>query len=316
MAKKIRRKRSQGKSPAVPPLSSRQGMERMMADIHHLLEEQEFESPKEANKFLQGLVSEGGRIPQSSGRSSLEKAQDLAWEAWDAATPQQAAKLARQALAISPDCADAYNVLAQVEARTPEEAFELYRKAMEVGEHSLGQAFFEEHKGHFWGMLETRPYMRARQGLAECLWRLGREEEAITHYEALLELNPNDNQGIRDVLLGCYLTQGNDAGTARLYEQYPDDGMASFVWTKVLVEFRRGNLNAAAKALRAAVKHNPHVQAFLLGQKRMPRHLPDAYSFGDEREAIIYAHQFAEAWLATPEALAWLRGRRERRGGR
>lgn len=44
----------------------------------------------------------------------------------------------------------------------------------------------------------------------------------------------------------------------------------------------------------------------------MPRHLPDAYSFGDEREAILYVHQFAEAWQVTPGVLAWLRGRIER----
>lgn len=252
MAKKIKRKRSQGKSPALPPLPSRQSMERTMADLHRVLEGQQFQGLDEANKFLQNLLSEGGRIPQSSGRAPLEKAQDLAWEAWDAATPQHAAKLARQALAISPDCADAYNVLAEVEARTSEEAYELYRTAVETGERSLGQAFFEEHKGHFWGMLETRPYMRAQQGLAECLCSMGREDEAITHYEALLELNPNDNQGIRDVLLGCYLKRGNDVGAARLYEQYPNDGMASFIWTNVLVKFRRGNLDEACEALQVA----------------------------------------------------------------
>lgn len=136
---------------------------------------------------------------------------------------------------------------------------------------SLGPEFFRKNKGHFWGMLETRPYMRARQGLAKCLWGMGRGGEAIAHYEAILELNPNDNQGIRDGLLGCYLKWGDDAGASRLYKRYGDDRTAFFVWTRVHVEFRRGNLDAAGKALRAAVKHNRHVLAFLSGKKKMPR---------------------------------------------
>ena len=308
MAKKIRRKRSHGKSPVLPSLPSRHSMERMTADIHHLLEEQEFESPEEANKFLQGLLSEGGRIPQSPGRSSLEKAQDLAWEAWDAATPQQAAKLARRALAISPDCADAYNVLAQVEAGTPEEAYEFYRKAVEVGERSLGQAFFEEHKGHFWGVLASRPYMRARQGLADCLWAIRREEESIAHSEALLDLNPNDNQGIRDTLLSRYLSLGNDADAERLFRQYKNDWSAAFLWSRVLLDFRRGDHVAANAALLAAMEYNSHVASFLTCKKKLPAKLPETYSSGSRDEAVLYMASFAEAWLVSSNALEWLIG--------
>jgi hypothetical protein len=29
----------------------------------------------------------------------------------------------------------------------------------------LGKQAFEEYVGHSWGLLETRPYMRAREGL-------------------------------------------------------------------------------------------------------------------------------------------------------
>lgn len=306
MAKKIKRKSPRGKASPLPPLPSRKSMERVTADLHRLLEGQQFQSLDEANTFLQGHLSEDGRIPQSAGRSSLEKAQDLAWDAWDAPTDRQAAKLARQALAISPDCADAYNVLAQMEAGTPTEVYELYRKAVDAGERSLGRAFFEEHKGHFWGLLKTRPYMRARQGLADSLWSLGQEEKAIAHYEAILELNPGDNQGIRDTLLSRYLTRGNDAGVSRLYEQYPDDWSASFLWSRVLLECRRGDHRAAAKALRQAMQQNPHVPDYLLGTTKLPRHLPDSYSVGGEDEAVLYIFHFGEAWVATPAALTWL----------
>ena len=52
-------------------------------------------------------------------------------------------------------------------------------------------------------MTETRPYMRARAGLARCLWELKRHDEALKHYYGMLKLNTHDNQGIRYVLLAC-----------------------------------------------------------------------------------------------------------------
>lgn len=77
------------------------------------------------------------------------------------------------------------------------------------------------------------------------------------------------------------------------------------------MEFRRGGGAVASKVLPAALKHNPHVLKFLSDRKKMPRYLPDMYSWGDENEAIIYMANFAEAWLANPEALVWLKGRTE-----
>ena len=48
--------------------------------------------------------------------------------------------LAEWALAISPDCPDAYNLLAEETARSLEETTDLYRKGMEAGERALGPA--------------------------------------------------------------------------------------------------------------------------------------------------------------------------------
>jgi hypothetical protein len=77
-----------------PPLPNRQGMERIMADVTRLLQGQTFESVEEANLFLKENVSIGDPLP----RSPLEQAQDLVYDAWDAATPREGTQLARQAM--------------------------------------------------------------------------------------------------------------------------------------------------------------------------------------------------------------------------
>jgi tetratricopeptide (TPR) repeat protein len=184
---------------------------------------------------------------------------------------------------------------------------ELHRKAVEAGERSLGKRVFKEDIGHFWGILETRPYMRARAGLAQCLWASGQHHAALEHYRDLLRLNPNDNQGIRYIVVSCLLELGRDDEVAALLERYPEDVAATWPWTSALLTFRqRGDVPDARAKLAAAREVNPHIPAFLFGKKKLPRALPDLVGFGDESEAVCYAAENIESWHSTPGALAWL----------
>ena len=82
---------------------------------------------------------------------------------------------------ISADCADAYVLLSEG-ARDAGEARRLLEQGVAAGERALGREYFEENAGHFWGLLETRPYMRARQGLAQILWAQGECDAAVAHF--------------------------------------------------------------------------------------------------------------------------------------
>ena len=141
------------------------------------------------------LATIGRGAAHYASDEALFQAQDLMYEAFEARGRHRAA-LARQALTISPDCADAYLLLAEETASSAEDARELLEQGVAAGERALGPEPFAD-VGHFWGILETRPYMRARAALAETLWALGRREEAVEHHRDLLRLNPNDNQGLR-----------------------------------------------------------------------------------------------------------------------
>ena len=239
-------------------------------------------------------------------REPLEQSQVLISKAWEATTARQAASLARQALEICPDCADAYTILAESEARSAEEACQWYQQGVEAGRRRLGETIFAQQTGHFCQLPETRPYMRARQGLADCLWALGRREESLAHSEALLELNPEDDQGIRQGLLSRYLTVGHEAGAERLLHRYAQDSSAAFLWSRVLLDLRREDQAAAKDDLRAAMQGNPHVADLFSGKRTPPARLPERFTPGDRHEAALYFAGFAEAWLASSEAMEWL----------
>lgn len=213
----------------------------------------------------------------------------------------------RQALEIDPDCADAYALLAEETATTIEAAHDLYAEGVAAGERSLGKKFFKEEAGSFWGILETRPYMRARAGLAQCLWDLGEKEAAVAHYQEMLRLNPNDNQGIRDLLATCLLDLGCDDDLERLLRGYEEDASAEWAYARALLAFRRrGDTEEARSVLWEAIKTNRHVPAYLIGKKRLPRTLPAFYGMGDDDEAILYAAHNLAVWKQTPGAVEWL----------
>jgi tetratricopeptide (TPR) repeat protein len=237
----------------------------------------------------------------------LRKAQDIIYDAWEVTDPKRRIEMARKALETSPDCADAYVLLAEETASSLSEGLHLYRQGVEAGERALGREAFEEEVGHFWGILETRPYMRARAGLAECLWATGKHEEATEHYKEMLRLNPNDNQGIRDLLMPRLIEMGKEKEAEALFRKYRDDGMAFWIYSRALLDFRKmGDCEISRKSLRVAVKKNKHIPAYLLGRKKIPQSLPEYYSQGDESEAIFYSKENLEAWEITPGALDWL----------
>jgi len=236
------------------------------------------------------------------------QAQELMYEAWDEQNPAKRINLAHQALAVSPNCADAYVLLAEEEADTLGRALDFYQKGVEAGEQALGEMFFAENEGYFWGIIETRPYMRARAGLANTLWDLRKKDEALAHYREMLRLNPGDNQGIRYSLLTLLLELNRTDEVDDLLDEYEDEWSSEWRYTQVLRIFQiEGDSFAAREALEEARKQNPHVPDYLTGATRLPNRLPEMISPGRESEAISYASANLRFWRKTHGAVEWLK---------
>ena len=262
------------------PMFDRRGMEGMMAQLS------------------------GGR----RGGSPLDRAQAMMYQAWEESNPARRVILVHEALEVSPDCADAYVLLAEEEADTVERALRYYEEGVAAGERALDPEIFEEGVGHFWGLIETRPYMRAREGLAEVLWRLGRTAEAAQHFREMLVLNPGDNQGVRYTLLNLLVETGADDEARALQKEYEEDAMAEWLYTRALLAFRKSGAGRQTdKLLRVALKMNPHVPQYLTARKRLPAAPPAYIGFGDENEAISYVGRYLQAWRKTKGAVEWLK---------
>jgi tetratricopeptide (TPR) repeat protein len=293
--------------PANPqPIADRRALEKVSSDITRLLAEQSFETMEEANEFISQFVGTKDIPLPERELTPLEQAQDKMYEAWEARSRKARVRLAREALAISPDCADAYVLLAEETARTPYEALKLYEEGVRAGERALGPEAFAENAGHFWRILETRPYMRARAGVAECLWEMGEAGQAAEHYQELLRLNPGDNQGNRYMLAQLLLQEGRDEELGALLKEYEEEASVEWAYTRALWLFRsEGASSRASRTLQEAFDENRFVPIFMLDLQQLPEDPPEYISPGGESEAVDYLINNGDYWVDTPGAFEW-----------
>jgi tetratricopeptide (TPR) repeat protein len=239
----------------------------------------------------------------------IGRSQECYFDAMEARTEEKALHLLSRALELDPGNTDAWLMMMNhTPPMSADEEIGTLRKIVAGAEERLGKQAFKEYAGHFWGFHETRPYMRARAALADALHRAGRIESSATEVEAMLELNPGDNQGLRYRLLACQLALAKLDDARALFVRYPDefDFNTVFAWAKVLERFLSGKPDEALPALVAAQKQNAFTTAYVLGHRKIPKNLPDDYAPGSKEEAACFAADLQSAWNAHPAAKKWL----------
>ena len=280
----------------------RRALEKEMWILGRLMNGQQFKTVEEANDFYRH-ARESNAIGHFRPDTVEDQAQHLAYEAFSKKGAERR-NMAIQALEISKNCPDAYVILAEME-RDNNRKIELYTKGVESGEKVLGKEIFDRDRGNFWGIIETRPYMRAQEGLALALWDSGQLDRAQEIYELLLELNPNDNQGNRYSLLLLYLYRNDFEKAKRVLNQYDEDS-AYWSYNKALLLFLTTGITIESKiALRKAFESNKYVPAFLLREAKLP---PESNYItpGEPDEAGSYVKASGPLWLKNFEALKWL----------
>ena len=170
-----------------------------------------------------------------------------------------------------------------------------------------GEKYFEENKGYFWGMLESRPFMMHLLEQAMLLWDAGQRDRAVSQLQYLLELNPNDNQGVRYVLMNRLLELDRLDEAQELFDFYDEEYSADWLFSKLLLSIKSNqNKDIIEELYEEAVEENEFIIPFLVGKKKIPKVLPSFYSPGDENEAIIYVDLAQRAWKNNKKAIKML----------
>lgn len=252
---------------------------------------------------MRELVRSAGR---GTSAEELKRAQTLAYDAWEEDDRSRRNALARRALAHSPICADAWLQLSQLRNLSDEIRREYLMRAVCAGELAIGESRFAQDRGEFWLVLETRPYMRARHALAEDFWFSGARQEAINHLREMLELNANDNQGLRYVLLTWLIRAEEDQTAQQLLDEHGEEISTFMEFTRVLLAYKAtGDSEQTRSKAANALLANRHVAKYL-AYPGLWYATSDHYSPGQESEAAWYAQELGIDWHRTPGAIAWL----------
>jgi pentatricopeptide repeat protein len=279
--------------------------DKVFQDLQRIIDSQEFKSEEDARKFIDGLM--GKPIP-SFPKESLtikEQAQDLIFEAIEL-PDDDGYQLALKALQMDSDCIEAYEYLGSLEPIF-ETAILYYKNGIEIAKRIYSKTHFKDGIGNFWMIHETRPFMRCMQALADCLRHMGKFHDAISIYEEMIRLNPNDNQGVRDQLL-LYLLKINEYNKFIKYDKlYKDDLGAFSSFNRALFAFKTlGSSPRSNEILQKAAASNKYVILRLL-MKTISDDFPEVYGMGDENEAKYYCFFAHQIWHETKGAIDWIR---------
>ena len=206
-----------------------------------------------------------------------------------------------------PEFIDAHHHLALVldETGREEAAFRRWKLAVEIGFRSFPPTFMIGRDTLPWAWLENRPFLEACRSLGIRYLVRGRHYDASSVFENILNLNPDDNQGVRAILVDSYLAVDAVIPALEVCDRFPGDSMTELLYGRVLALYRLGRFDEAQDALEIAVRHKPLVAEELIKDAHVPPEDfdPDLLIAGDPGEACHYWIFSGPLWLDSPDAI-------------
>lgn len=256
--------------------------EKILRELHKAMGEQEFDNEADLNEFLGQFMQEhNANLGKKKGMDAYDYL-EMAEDTFDA---KEAIQYAKKALKVDPYCLDAEMIIATAKAGNMEELKKNIEKVIRKGEEQLAQRNISKEKdaGDFYGLFETRPYMRVRKEYLDLLIAQGRYRHAIREAEELIRLNENDNLGVRYRLMALYSYFEDADSVNSLLDRYPEE--SAFMLLPVIALYYKMENNKKMKSyIRKLENRNPE----LLEALEMLAGNGDE----DEMEAILHAPMY------------------------
>lgn len=247
-----------------------------------------------------------GKVEEESDKK-FEEAELLISQAWQCKNFNKKKKFAKEALEICDYCVDAYIILAKDNSKSNEEKKELLEKAVKGSLKLLGVSDMSQISKETWELPEITSLLGSSYNLLFQLWNMGERRKAIDLGLEILKYDKKDMLMIRAVIINWMLLENNIDEAEKFLDTYKNDYLSAFKYSKVIIEYLRGNLEKAESLLKEAYKFNPYVMPYILKQKKMPENLPKIQSFRSEEEAVHYMTKAIVVWKSTNGITKWVK---------
>jgi len=235
---------------------------------------------------------------------------DEALEEFDAGNLRRAERSIRLLLEGYPEFIDAYNHLAMIldETRRHKEASQVWETAVQIGRSAFPKSFKRNRYRLPWGILDNRPFLRAYHSWGLQLLEEQKVTDALNVFNEILSMNPNDNQGIRALVIDCHLRLGQPTQVVAVCKHYPNDTMEEVLYGRPLALFQLRREPEARRALLKAIEILPNVAKELLKRThRPPKDLkPNYVTHAGPDQAFYYWIHNGQHWVDTKGALELL----------
>ena len=269
--------------------------------LNDFMKEANPKDEKELNEKLQEFIQKYNNEELEYENTPLDDAYELLGKAENAKTEKEAIKLAKEAYKMCPECFDAILFQAGLEpnsikrAKLLEEGLEIERKRLEKENY-----FTKDNIGDFYGIFETRPYLRGLHFKVNELLMGGKYKLAKDLCKEILRLNNNDNMGIRYILMAIYALLEDEKEMLSLYKKYPEEDL-EMLFPLFVLYYKAENDKKAIEYLNRINKINPNFIKFFNGTIKENKKIPEGYySIGDASEVLMYFDEYSFLIITLP----------------
>ena len=270
--------------------------------INEFLANTDAKDEKELNEKLQEFMQKynAGEIDYTN--TILDDAYELLEKAENTKSKTQAIKYAKEAYDMCPNCFDAILFQCDLEENGIKR-MKLLDDGLEFEKSRLTKEkyFDKENIGHFYGIFETRPYIRGLVNKAEYLLEEGKISQAENVCREVLRLNENDNMGARYLLMAIYATLEKENDMQKLYKKYPEEDL-EMMFPLFALYYKLGNDKKAKEYLNRVDKCNSNFVKFFNGTIKESKNVSSGYySRGDSSEIFMYLNRYDYLLITMPK---------------
>ncbi len=261
--------------------------------LEEFLKKENVKNIDEANEKLQDFIKmyNNGEIEYEN--TPLDDAYELLEKAENAKNDKEALKLAKQAYVKSKECFDAIIFQVTLEENSIKR-MKLLNDGLEYEKERLRkEKYFEKDCiGKFYGIFETRPYIRGLSLKAEYFLVEGKMHQAEDICKEVLRLNENDNTGVRYLLMGIYAVLEDEEKMLKLYKKYPEEDL-EMLFPLFALYYKNGNDKKAIKYLKLINECNSNLVKYFKGTLKQDKDdMPGYYSRGASSEVFMYMDRY------------------------